>query len=287
MQGLYRTKFAADGSIDKYKARLVAKGFSQVESIDYIETFSPITKMNSIHLVLSLTASQGWSIFQMDVKSAFLHGDLTKEIYMEQPLGFVQDSSLVCILCHSLYGIKQAPQAWYEKMDSFLLSTGFTYCHSDPTVYIQHLEDEVVILVLYVDDLLITSSSSYMIHDVKRALTEQFEMTDLGMLHDFLGLQIVQSSTRIFVYQQKYALDMLWCFDMLDCKPAPTPFQSGVTLSTPCTSPLVDPTLYRQLVGSLLYLTHTRPDLSFAVGLVSRFSHELHESHWQATKHIL
>jgi hypothetical protein len=122
---IYKTKYAADGSVDKYKARLVAKGFSQVEGIDYSETFSPISKMNSIRLVISLAASQGWSVYQMDVKSAFLHGDLDEEIYMEQPLGFVQDSSLVCRLRLSLYGLKQAPRAWYEKMDSFLIFAGF------------------------------------------------------------------------------------------------------------------------------------------------------------------
>lgn len=119
--------------------------------------------MNSILFVLSLAASMGWPIFQIDVKSAFLHGDLQEEIYMEEPQGFVQDSSLVCRLRHSLYGLKQALRAWYEKMDSFLLSTGFTCCHSNHTVYIQHLEGEVLILVLYIDDLLITGSSSSII----------------------------------------------------------------------------------------------------------------------------
>lgn len=112
-------------------------------------------------------------------------------------------------------------------------------------------------------------------------------MTDLGLLHYFLGLQVIQSSDGISLYQQKYALDMLQCFGMLDCKPAPTPFQSGVVLTTACPTPSVDSTLYRPLVGILLYLTHTRPDISFAVGLVSRFSHDPHESHWQAAKRIL
>ena len=163
---VYRTKYAADGSIDKYKARLVAKGFLQVEGIDYSETYAPVAKMNSIHLVLSLVASQHWSVYQMDVKSAFLHGDLHEEIYMEQPPGFVQDSSLVCRLRRSLYGLKQAPRAWYEKMDNFLLSIDFARCHSDPTVYIQKEGTDLLILVLYVDDLILTGSSSSMIQSV-------------------------------------------------------------------------------------------------------------------------
>lgn len=172
-------------------------------------------------------------------------------------------------------------------MESFLLSKGFTHCHSDPIVYIQRLGDEILILVLYVDDLILTSSLSSMLQDVKRVLMDQFEMTNFGLLHYFLGLQIDQSPTGIFVYQQKYALDMLCRFHMLDCKASPTLFQSGVTLSTSYSSPLVDATLYRQLVGSLLYLTHTCLDLSFAVGLVSQFSQDPHETYWQAARHIL
>eukprot|EP00253_Pinus_taeda_P005172 PITA_05172 len=185
--------------------------------------------MNSIRLVLSLAASLKWEVHQMDVKSAFLHGDLHEEIYMEQPIGFIQtDSSLVCRLKKSLYGLKQAPRAWYAKMDSFLLESGFSRCYSDNTVYTKKVGNSLIILVLYVDDLILT-----------------------------------------------------------DCKPAPSPFQSGVKLSVSCTSPEVDATLYRQLLGKLLYLTHTRPDLSFAVGLVARFLQNPRESHWKAAKRIL
>jgi len=198
---------------------------------------------------------------------------------MEYPLGYVQDSSLVCRLRCSLYGLKQAPRAWYEKMDSFLISSGFDRCHSDPTVYTQKHGTDLLILVLYVDDLILTGSSSSMIQSIQQALMGQFEMTDLGLLHYFLGLQVLQSSEGISIFQQKYALDLLQRFGMVDCKPAPTPFQSGVTLSASCSSPRNNPSLYRQLIGSLLYLTHTRPDISFAVGLVSRFSQDPHESH--------
>jgi hypothetical protein len=187
---VYRTKYATDGTIDKYKARLVAKGFSQVEGIDYSETFAPVAKMNSIRLVLSLVASRKWIVHQMDVKGAFLHGDLQEEIYMEQPPGFIQDSSLVCKLKKSLYGLKQAPRAWYEKMDSFLLSQGFSHCQCDSNVYILWQNDALLLLVLYVDDLILTGSSSTLINHVKSTLHQQFDMTDLGPLHYFLGLQI-------------------------------------------------------------------------------------------------
>ena len=167
---IYRTKFVADGSVDKYKARLVAKGFSQVPGIDYTETFAPVAKMNSIRLTLAIVAAQGWVVHQMDVKSAFLNGDLHEEIYMEQPQGFVQDSTMVCRLKKSIYGLKQAPQAWYAKMDSFLLSVGFTRYHSDSNVYILNSDDAHLLLLLYVDDLIITGSTSFIIDSVKTSL---------------------------------------------------------------------------------------------------------------------
>lgn len=137
----------------------------------------------------------------MDVKSAFLHGDLQEEIYMEQPTGFVQDSSLVCRLRWSLYGLKQAPRAWYEKMYSFLISSGFQRCHSNPTVYTRRQGTDLLILVLYVDDLIVTGSSSSLIQNVQQALMEHFDMTDLGLLHYFLGLQVLQPSKGIFIFQ--------------------------------------------------------------------------------------
>eukprot|EP00253_Pinus_taeda_P026954 PITA_26954 len=171
----------------------------------------------------------------MDVKSAFLHGDLHEEIYMEQPIGFIQtDSSLVCRLKKSLYGLKQAPRAWYAKMDSFLLESGFSRCYSDNTVYTKKVGNSLIILVLYVDDLILTGSDPNLINHVKSSLKKKFEMTDLGHLHYFLGLQVLQSKE-----------------------------------------------------GKLLYLTHTRPDLSFVVGLVARFLQNPRESHWKAAKRIL
>eukprot|EP00253_Pinus_taeda_P016442 PITA_16442 len=202
--------------------------------------------MNSVRLVLSLATSFKWEVHQMDVKSAFLHGELHEEIYMEQPIRFIQtDSSLVCRLKKSLYGLKQARRAWYAKMDSFLLESRFSRCHSNNIVYTKNVGKSLIILVLYVDDLILTGSDPNLINHVKSSLKKKFEMTDLGHLHYFLGLQVLQSKEE------------------------------------------VDATLYRQLVGKLLYLTHTRPDLSFAVGLVARFMQTPRESHWKAAKRIL
>eukprot|EP00253_Pinus_taeda_P014226 PITA_14226 len=172
-------------------------------------------------------------------------------------------------------------------MDSFLLEFGFSRCYSDNTVYTKKVGHSLIILVLYVDDLILTGSDPNLINHVKSSLKKKFEMTDLGHLHYFLGLQALQSKKVISLSQSKYACDILHHFHMEDCKPAPSPFQSGVKLSVTCTSPKVDATLYRQLVGKLLYLTHTRPNLSFVVGLVVRFMQTPRESHWKAAKRIL
>eukprot|EP00253_Pinus_taeda_P006200 PITA_06200 len=285
---VYRTKRATDGQITSLqKARLVAKGFQQVHGIDYDETFAPVEKMDSIRLTLTIAATQRWEVHKMDVKNVFLNGDLSEEIYMEQPHGFIQDSSFVCKLKISLYSLKQALRAWYAKMDSFLLSQNFERCKSDPNVYMLRTHDSLLILVLYVDDLLITSSSASAIATVKRALHDRFLMTDMGPLHFFFGLEISQDATGIKLSQAKYARDLLEIFRMADCKPAPTPFLFGVRLEDGGDTPLVGNTLYRQLVGSLLYLTHSRPDLSYAIGAVSRYMQKLHELHWNAAKRIL
>eukprot|EP00253_Pinus_taeda_P021495 PITA_21495 len=194
--------------------------------------------MNSICLVLSLAASFKWEVHQIDVKSAFLHGDLHEEIYIEQPPEFIQiDSGLVCRLKKSLYGLKQAPWAWYAKMDSFLLDTGFSRRHYENSVYTNKV--------------------------------------------------VLQSNEVISLSQSKYACDLLRHFHMEECKPAPSPFQSGAKLLTTCTSPKVDDTLYRHLVGKFLYLTHTCLDLSFIVGLIARFMKNPHDIHWKAAKRIL
>jgi hypothetical protein len=199
---VYRNKYASHGSIERHKARLVAKGFSQVEGIDYNETFTPVAKMNSIRLVIALATSHKWEVHQIDVKYVFLHADLKEEIYMEQPHGYVHnDSSLVCHLKKSLYGLKQSPRSWYAKMDSFLIAIGFSRCHSDPNVYTNKVGSHLIILVLYVDDLILTGSDSKLLNHVKTSLKEKFEMTDLGFFHYFLGLQVLQTNERFFFSQ--------------------------------------------------------------------------------------
>jgi hypothetical protein len=222
-------------------------------------------------LTLAIVVAKGWEVHQMDMKNAFLHGDLYEEIYMEQPQGFMHDSSLVCRLKKSLYGLKSAPRAWYAKMDSYMLSQNFVCCKSNLNVYMLRTTDSLLLLVLYVDDLMITGCSTSVIVAVKRILHDRFLMTDMGPLHFFLGLEISQDASGIKLSQAKYARDLLERFHMTDCKSASTPFLSGVKLEDGGENPLVDNTLYKQLVGSLLYLTHSKTELSYAVGTVSRF----------------
>jgi hypothetical protein len=223
----------------------------------------------------------------MDVKNEFLHCDLSEEIYMEHPQGFMQDSYLVFRLKKSLYGLKQASRAWYAKMDSYLLSHNFVHCKSDPNVYMLRIVDSLLLLVMYVDDLLITGCSTSVIFAVKRILHDRFFMTGMGPLHFFLRLEISQDASGIKLSQAKYARDLLERFHMIDYKSSPTPFLSGVKLKDGGDTPLVESTLYRQLVGILLYLTHSIPDLSYAVGVVSKFMQEVHELHWKVANRIL
>jgi hypothetical protein len=161
----------------------------------------------------------------MYVKSSFLHGDFQEEIYMEQPLGYVQnDSILVFRLKKSLYGIKQAPQAWYAKMDIFLIDIGFSRFHYDPNVYTKKVGIHLIILVLDVDDLILTGSDSKLLNHVKTNLKKKFEMIDFGFLHYFLGLQILQTNEGLFLSQTNNACDLLHRFHMEHCKPSPSPF---------------------------------------------------------------
>eukprot|EP00253_Pinus_taeda_P032226 PITA_32226 len=172
-------------------------------------------------------------------------------------------------------------------MDRFLLDTSFSRCHSDNTVYTKNVGKSLIILFLYVDDIILTDSDPSLIKHVKSSLKNKFELTDLGHLHYFLGLQVLQSKEGISLSQSKYVCDLLCHFHMEGCKPTPSPFQSGAKLSVTCTSLEVDASLYHQLVGKLLYLTHTRLDLSFVVGVIARFMQNPHEIHWKAAKRII
>ena len=188
---VYQTKFTFDGVFEHRKDHLVMKGLSQQEWIDYTETFYPIAKMNLVRLILSLAARFGWPIHEMDIKSAFLHGDLFEDIFMEQPLGFMTYSSLICWLKKLLHGLNQAPRAWYEKIDQLFFNLGFKHCEYNHNIYVLHVEGNTLILVVYVDDPVLIGNNSDLIFRLKCWLSHTFEMIDLGILHFFLGLQVL------------------------------------------------------------------------------------------------
>eukprot|EP00253_Pinus_taeda_P023759 PITA_23759 len=254
---LYKVKHAADGKIEKFKARFVARGFSQVEGVDYEETFAPVARYTSICSIISIAAEMGWKIHQMDVKTAFLNGFIQEEVYIEQPQGFEVHGkeSHVCRLKKAVYGLKQAPRAWYSRIDTYLQGMGFT--------------------------------KKRLIEHCKRDLATEFEMKDIGLMQYFLGLEVWQEEGHFFLGQGKYIVDILSRFHMEDCRPMSTPMITNCKKLHASDFELVDPTLYRQLIGSLMYLANTRPDICFAVNTMSQFMCEPRKVHWVAAKHIL
>ncbi|GKA59938.1 reverse transcriptase [Tanacetum coccineum] len=270
---VYKKKMNATGEIQRYKARLVAKGYRQKAGIDYDEIFAPVARMETIRLLISQSAQNGWKIYQMDVKSAFLNGVLDEVVYIEQPPGYakVGEETKVLKLKKALYGLKQAPRAWNTRIDSFLKRMGYVQCPYEHALYIKQVENRVLVAALYVDDLIFTGNNKLMIDQFKESMTREFDMTDMGLMKYFLGLEVRQGISGIFVSQKAYAKDILKRSKMEDCNPVVTPMELGTKFSKFEGGEHVDADKYRSLVGSLRYLTCTRPDLAYSVGVVSRF----------------
>ncbi|KAL5850870.1 hypothetical protein ACOSQ4_008883 [Xanthoceras sorbifolium] len=282
------------------KARLVAKGYAQMEGIDYNEVFSPVVKHSSIRILLALVAQLNLELVQLDVKTAFLHGDLEEEIYMTQPEGFkvAGKEDLVCKLGKSLYGLKQSPRQWYKRFDKFMLGQKYTRSKYDHCVYLRKLQDgSFIYLLLYVDDMLIASSNQEEIEKLKAQLSQEFEMKDLGEAKKILGMEISRDRKlgQLCLTQKQYLRKVLQRFGINDkSKPVNTPLAPHMKLSADL-SPKNDAEReymskvpYANAVGSLMYaMVCTRPDISQAVGVVSRYMHDPGKGHWQAVKWIL
>jgi hypothetical protein len=273
----------------RFKARLVARGFEQTNGVDFLDTFAPVVRWETIRTLLAIAVHLNWPIHQLDVLTAFLNGILKEDVYMLQPPGFVQFGMehLVCKLHKSLYGLKQSPRAWYARLHATLLAWNLLQSHSDPNLYYAHIGNDTIALLVYVDDILLTGSNTQLLTQLKGHLHQSFRTHDLGPIQRYLGVQFERNPTGLRMHQTEYALSILQQFGMEHCNPSYTPLPEGLLLSKHSTTPLVDATLYRTLVGKLLFLTKTRPDISHAVGVVSRFMQDPQESHLQAAKHIL
>ncbi|GAU49301.1 hypothetical protein TSUD_367130 [Trifolium subterraneum] len=287
---VYKLKMNSKGEITRHKARLVAKGFLQREGIDYGEVIAPVTRMETIRLVTAIANMNDWPMYQMDVKSAFLNGPIEEEVFVTQPPGYVVKSqeNKVYRLKKALYGLKQAPRAWKRRIDKFLTEIGFVKCVTEHGAYVKkHDEKGLIVMCLYVDDLLITGSNDNYISEFKSDLKKEFEMTDLGHMTYFLGIEFLRTGQGILMHQTKYAKEILKKFEMDKCNSALSPTEPRLQLSKSTEEEDVDPTSYKQLIGSLRYLCNTRPDLAYSVGIVSRFMDRPKSSHLIAVKRIL
>ncbi|PKU87026.1 Retrovirus-related Pol polyprotein from transposon TNT 1-94 [Dendrobium catenatum] len=285
----YRTKRHANGSIVTYKARLVALGNHQEFGIDYNETFSPVAKLPTIRILLTVALNNNWPVQQLDVANAFLHGNLSEVVYMTQPKGF-EDSSHpehVCLLKKAIYGLKQAPRQWYNTFTSYLLSIGFTHSKSDPSLLIQHQSDTTIFLLMYVDDILITGNKSEAISHLLQQLNSIFTMKNLGSVNSFLGINITHNTDSYFLSQKSYAQSILQQAFMVNCKSISNPSCTKLPNQFSEDKLLADPVLYRRLTGSLQYLTLTRPDIAYTVNLLSQHMHNPLSQHIFMLKRLL
>ncbi|GJT98921.1 putative ribonuclease H-like domain-containing protein [Tanacetum coccineum] len=269
---ILKNKRDARGIVVRNKARLVAQGHRQEEGIDYDEVFAPVARIEAIRLFLAFASYMGFMVYQMDVKSAFLYGEIEEEVYVTQPKGF-EDPHFpkhVYRVVKALYGLHQAPRAWYARLSTFLLKHNYRRGTIDKTLFIKKNSRDIILVQVYVDDIIFGSTNKAWCDDFEVLMKGEFEMSAMGELTFFLGLQVKQKPDGIFISQDKYVQDMLKKFDMESVRPATTPFEASKPKSKDEPDDAVNVHLYRSMIGSLMYLTASRPDIQFAVSACSR-----------------
>lgn len=288
LKWVYKLKKNSVGEVVKHKARLVAKGYVQRHGIDFEEVFAPVARLDTVKLTLAMAANRGWQVRHLDVKSAFLHGEL-EEVYVSQPEGYLVKGKvhLVLKLKKALYGLRQAPRAWNVRLDKCLKKLEFRKCASEQAVYIRGTSVSTVIIGVYVDDIIVTGSDIKQIALFKQQMTVVFEMSDFGLLSFYLSIEVDQQGDHMTLKQSSYAKKVLTRFGMDDCNPTKIPMDTGMKLHSDKQGEKIDATEYRRIIGGLRYLLHTRPDLAYSVGVASRFMEKPTVLHLKAIKQIM
>lgn len=267
---VYKVKHRADGTVERYKARLVAKGYNQIEGLDFFDTFSPVAKLTTVRALLAIASIHKWFLHQLDVNNTFLHGDLSEDVYMTVPQGIAcTKPNQVCKLLKSLYGLKQASRKWYEKLTSLLLQEGYKQSNADHSLFTLSNSSGFTALLVYVDDVILAGNSLEEFTRIKAILDSTFKIKDLGTLKYFLGLEVAHSQLGISICQRKYCLDLLQESGLPGSKPAKTPLDVFVKLHQDDGQLYDNVASYRRLIGRLLYLTTTRPDITLATQQLS------------------
>ncbi|GJW57542.1 putative ribonuclease H-like domain-containing protein [Tanacetum coccineum] len=283
-----RNKKDERGIVIKIKARLVAQGYTQEEGIDYDEVFASVARIESIRLFLAYASFKDFLVYQIDVKSAFLYGKIEEEVYVCQPLGFEDPdfSDRVYKVEKELYRLHQAPRAWYETLSTYLLDNGFQRGKIDKTLFIRRDKGDILLVQVYVDDIIFGSTKKELCNAFEKLMHEKFQMSYMGKLTFFLGLQVKQKNNGIFISQDKYVDEIFKKFGFTEVKTASTPMETQKPLLKDEDGKEVDVHLYRSIIGSLMYLTSSRPDIMFALCTCARYQVNLEVSHLHAVKRI-